>query len=117
MFIGELFAPRYPSRGDRLPPEESSAVFQFYVHVLVVARSGKWDKRIGKILQERAFAHPDRTPLLSGRDIWTSAIEPGCAGGGQLRERTRFYLNFQLELVSSQYASRDIMHVYQRSTG
>ena len=74
-------------------------------------------KRVGKILQERAFAHRDRTRLLSGRDTWTTAIEPGSAGGGQLRERTRLYLNLQAELVSSQYTSRNIMHMYQSSTG
>src|SRR2546425_8542624 len=117
LFISELFPLRYPSRGDRLPPEESSAAIQFYVHVLVVARPGKWDKRIGKILQECAFAHRDRTCLLSGRDTWTTAIEPGSAGGGQLRERTWLYLNLQLKLVSSQYTSRNIMHMYQSSTG
>ena len=55
MFIGELFALRYPSRDDRLPPEESSAAIQFYVHVLVVARPGKWDKRVGKILAAHGF--------------------------------------------------------------
>ena len=117
MFIGELFALRYPSRGDRLPPEESSAAIQFYVHVLVVARPGKWDKRVGKIFQERAFAHRDRTCLLSGRNTWTTAIEPGSAGGGQLRVCSRLDFNLQTEPISSQHTARNIMYMYQCSTG
>src|SRR5947209_19964214 len=82
LFISELFTLRYPSGGDRLPPEESSAAVQFYAHVLVVARPGKWDKRVGKILQERVFAYRDHACLLSSRNTWTTAVEPGSSGGG-----------------------------------
>ncbi len=105
MFIGELFTLCYPPGSDRLPPEESSAAIKFYAHLLVVARPGKWEKRVRKILQECAFAHRERTYLFRNRNIWTAAIEPGSAGGGQLRVRSLLYFNLQRELISSQHAS------------
>ena len=89
LVIGENFAAGLSSRGDRVPPEQASALLKIHDGVLPVSRTREGDKRIRQIFEQRAFASAYVRREFGRCGLRTAAIETGGAGRRDLRARPR----------------------------